>query len=275
MKGFLHSADPLAAEEWEAINTAVRRIGNSSISRRFIESGEELGAGAQTAPTKSLVGITEGRKGLMGDEGSTVTAMMTSAGIIPILYKDFILHWRDIEQSRLNHQGVPLAKAKAAAAGCARAEERFVFFGDKARGYEGLMNAEGRCILTSLRWDRPGDAFENFRKATGLLTSKGHGGPYAALVPPKVYADMHRIIDDSSLPEIVYVKELITGGVFASPMMKNESGMVVSTGRQNMELVVAIDTSAAFLGSKHMNLPFRVFKAVYLRILRSDAICTF
>ncbi len=275
MKGFVHSADPLTREEWETMNNAVRRIGNSSISRRFIESTSELGAGVQTAPTKSLVGITEGRKGLIGDDGSTVTAAMTSAGIIPILHKDFILHWRDIEQSRLTHQGVPLAKAAAAAASCARTEERLVLFGDKEMRYEGLMNVEGRCTLTSLRWDRAGDAFENFGKAARLLMSRGHGGPYAALVPPKVYADMHRIIDDSSLPEIAYVRELITAGVFTSPLMKSESGLVVSTGRQNMEMVVAVDTSAAFLGSKQMNLPFRVFKAVYLRILRSDAICTF
>jgi uncharacterized linocin/CFP29 family protein len=137
------------------------------------------------------------------------------------------------------------------------------------------MNTERRCLLTNIRWDRHGDAFENFREAIRLLVSKGHGDPYAALVPPKIYAGMHRIIDDSSLPEIAYVRELITGGVFASPMMRNYSGLVASTGRQNLELVVAVDTSAAFLGSKKMNLPFRVFKAIYLRILSGDAICTF
>ncbi|MEW6208295.1 MAG: family 1 encapsulin nanocompartment shell protein [Acidobacteriota bacterium] len=272
---FLHSRDPLTPQEWEMMNKAVRRIGNSSVSRRFIESTEEVGAGTQTAPTKALIGITEGRKGLMGDDRSAVTAMMNSAGIIPILHKDFILHWRDIEQTRATHQGIPLAKAAAAAAICARAEERFVLFGDEALGYEGLMNAGGRCVLTDIRWDRRGDAFDNFRKATRMLMSKGHTGPYAALVTPKTYANMHRIIDDSSLPEIAYVKELVTGGVFASPMMKHLSGLVVSVGRQNVELVVAVDTAAAFLGSKQMNPHFRVFKAVYLRILRSDAICTF
>jgi uncharacterized linocin/CFP29 family protein len=275
MPRFIHSPDPLTGEEWEEMNKAIRKIGNSSITRRFIESTEEIGAGAQTAPTKSIVGITQGKKGLMGEDGSRVNAITTGAGIIPIIYKDFILHWRDIEQSRLTRQGVPLAKAAAAAFCCTRAEERFVLFGDRAKRYEGLMNADGRCVLTNLRWDRRGDAFENFRKAIRLLMSKGHGGPYAALVSPKIHADMHRIIDDTSLPEIVYVKELITGGVFTSPMIKNETGMVISTGRQNLELVVAVDMSVAFLGSKQMNLPFRVFKAIYLRILRSDAICTF
>jgi uncharacterized linocin/CFP29 family protein len=272
---FLHSHDPLTPQEWETLKKTVRGIGNSSVLRRFIESTEERGAGTQTAPTKAIVGITEGRKGLMGDDTSEVPAMMTSAGIIPILYKDFTLHWRDIEQARATHQGIPMAKAAAAAAICARAEERFVLFGDEALGYEGLMNARGRCALTDIRWDRRGDAFDNFRKATRMLMSKGHTGPYASLVTPKNYAYMHRVIDDSSLPEIAYVKELVTGGVFATPMIKDQSGLVVSIGRQNVEMVVAVDTAAAFLGSKQMNPHFRVFKAVYLRILRSDAICTF
>jgi uncharacterized linocin/CFP29 family protein len=53
------------------------------------------------------------------------------------------------------------------------------------------------------------------------------------------------------------------------------SGVLVSTERTNLEIVIAVDTSIAFLGAKKMNLPFRVFKAIYLRIMRGDAICAF
>jgi uncharacterized linocin/CFP29 family protein len=86
---------------------------------------------------------------------------------------------------------------------------------------------------------------------------------------------MHRVFKGSSFLEISHVRALLTAGVFKSSLLLPGSGLVVSTGRQNLELSVSVETSVAFLGAKKMNLPFRVFKAIYLRILRTDAICTF
>jgi uncharacterized linocin/CFP29 family protein len=137
------------------------------------------------------------------------------------------------------------------------------------------MTVAGRNIITGLSWGNPGDAFANFTKITNLLMEKGYHGPFAAVVHPQIHADMHRVIKGSSLLEIAHVRSLLTGGIHRSSLLSPRSGLVISMGRQNIELFVSIDTSVAFLGARKMNLPFRVFKAVYLRILRSDAICTF
>jgi uncharacterized linocin/CFP29 family protein len=109
----------------------------------------------------------------------------------------------------------------------------------------------------------------------GILAGRGHSGPYAAVVHPRIYTDMHRVLTGSSLLEIAHVRALLTSGVFRSELLLPNTGLVIATGKQNFELVISVDTSAAFLGAKRMNLPFRVFKAIYLRIRRSDAICTF
>ncbi|HAN31087.1 MAG TPA: bacteriocin, partial [Myxococcales bacterium] len=50
--------------------------------------------------------------------------------------------------------------------------------------------------------------------------------------------------------------------------------VVVSTGRENMDLAVGLDLTVAYLGAEKMNHPFRVLETVCLRIKHADAICT-
>src|SRR6185369_133763 len=156
------------------------------------ETAGPYGAGMQTVPNVSLVGITEGRKSILGLTGTAIKPQGHRSAIVPIIFKDFISHWRDIEESRLTGQGFPKAKAAAAAAFCARAEDRLVFLGDELLGYEGLMTTEGRNAIYGLEWENPGNAFKNFTKITRILEQKGHSGPYAAVVHPKIYTNMHR-----------------------------------------------------------------------------------
>lgn len=275
MSRFTHTSDPLTASEWQTLNHMVNMVGSSTISRRIIEATGPLGAGIQTVPDEYLVGITEGYISILGSSGSAIKLGNRNSGIVPIIFKDFIIHWRDIEESRLTGQEFSKAKAAAAASSCARAEDKLVLFGNDPLGYSGLMTAEGRNIVEGLEWKRPGDAFRNFTKMIAILADRGHSGPYAAVVHPRIYTDMHRVLTGSSLLEIAHVRALLTSGIFRSELLFPNTGLVIATGKQNFELVISVDTSAAFLGAKRMNLPFRVFKAIYLRIRRSDAICTF
>lgn len=275
MNRFFHKANPLTPEEGERLLKLVSGVSNATVARRFIQATGPLGAGVQTVPNETIIGITEGYKNILGNNGARVITGKKSSEIVPIISKDFVLHWRDLDEARQTGQPLSFAKAAAAAASCARTEDKLVFYGHSAYGYEGLMTIEGRNILTGLHWGNAGDAFNNFTKITRILMSRGYNGPFAAVVHPNIYADMHRVLEGSSLLEISHVKALLTAGVFRSSLLAPRSGLVVSTGKENLELIVSVDASIAFLGAKQMNLPFRVFKAVYLRILQSDAICTF
>jgi uncharacterized linocin/CFP29 family protein len=275
MKNFLHMSDPLTAGEWAALMKVVGAVGDSTVARRFIETTGPLGAGEQTVPTEALVGITEGYRNILGSGKTRVKPGRRDSGIVPIISKDFVIHWRDLAEARLMEQPLSLAKAAAAASSCARSEDKFVFFGHSALGYDGLMTVPGRNIMSGLKWGSPGDAFENFKRITQALLEKGYNGPFAAVVHPLIYFDMHRVLNDSSLLEITHARALLGAGIFRSSLLAPRSGLVVSTGKQNIELVVSVNSSVSFLGSRNMNLPFRVFKAIYLRIFRSASICTF
>lgn len=275
MGQFVHTSDPLTEVEWNAMMKVVGAVGNSTVSRRFIETTGPIGAAQQTVPTETLVGITEGYKSLLGADGPKIRPGKRDSGIVPIISKDFVIHWRDLAEARLMDQPLSLAKAAAAASSCARTEDKLVLFGHSSLGYDGLMTVPGRNIVSGLIWGSPGDAFENFKRITQTLLDKGYNGPFAAVVHPLIYSDMHRVLKGSSFLEITHVKALLTAGVFRSSLLAPRSGLVVSTGKQNIELLISVDTSVSFLGSRSMNLPFRVFKAIYLRILRSSAICSF
>lgn len=275
MSTFTHASDPLTPNEWQSLLMTAKAVGDSTVARRILEATAPLGAGIQTVPTETLVGITEGYCSILGANGQPILTGDRSSGIVPLIFKDFVIHWRDLAESRIMSQRLSTAKIAAAASCCARSEDKFVLFGHEPLGYTGLMTVEGRNIITGLQWANPGDAFHNFSKMTELLSSRGYNGPYAAVVHPRIYASMHRVLSGSSLLEITHVRALLTAGIFRSALLAPRSGLVLSTGKQNVEMVVSIDTSVAFLGSRRMNLPFRVLKAIYLRILRSDAICTF
>jgi uncharacterized linocin/CFP29 family protein len=234
-----------------------------------------LGAGIQTVPTETLVGITEGYKRNIGSAGQPVRISERKSGIVPLIFKDFVIHWRDLAESRTMSQRLSPAAVAAAAASCARSEDKLVLFGHEPLGYNGLMTVEGRNIFQGLQWTNPGDAFQSFSKMTEFLTRRGYNGPFTGVVHPHIYARMHRVLKGSSLLEMDHVKALLRGGVFRSALLAPRSGLVLSMGKQNAELVVSIDTSVAFLGAKQMNLPFRVLKAIFLRIVKADSICTF
>lgn len=251
-----------------------RRIGNSTVARRFIPATEPLGSGNQTAAVTEMVGITEGYRRASSSTPSPIASRKTG-NIIPIIARDFIMHWRDVEEAHLTGQPLSFAKSAAAAAACARAEDRFVLYGDESLGYEGLMTTAGRRSISGLTWDEPGAAFANFSMMTREIATRGFAGPFASVVHPRIYANMHRVLEGSSLLEIAHVRALLQAGIFRSPELGRNSGLVMSAGRQIAELAVSIDVSVAFLGSRQMNLPFRVFKAVYLRLQCGEAIFTF
>ncbi|MBD3184336.1 bacteriocin [Candidatus Poribacteria bacterium] len=255
---------PLSSEDWEKIDKLVvesarRRL----VGRRFIGITGPLGAGATVVPKPSMGGFKEGEIAVKKRENIT----------IPMIQKDFKLHWRDIESAKVYGIPLELGPAAGAAAYCAMQEDNMVFNG--MEGYEGLLNAEGRTTAEVKDWQVTGNAFQNVVAGTEKLMSGGFYGPYAMVVSPSLYAKMHRVYEGTGVLEIAMVKELMTEGVFQSPAIEGDQAIIVATGKQNMDLVVGEDLTTAYLGAEDMDHPFRVFETVVLRIKRPGAICTF
>ena len=268
---------PLGPDEWAALDqTVVRTAQSVLVARRFINLVGPFGPGIEALPNDFLGGGGRGVVDLLGnEEGESLRIERRRFLALPLLYKDFWVHWRDLEASR--QLGVPLdvGKAAAAAAATAQAEDRLVFDGEPALDLPGLRTIEGRQSLPMSDWGSMGRAFGDVVEGVRVLTQAGFTGPYALAVSPRLYADLNRIFDDSGVLELEQVEKLARRGVYPTAVLPEPSALLVDSGGQNLDLAVGLDLSTAYLESSNMNHLFRVVESLVLRIRRPGAVCTF
>jgi uncharacterized linocin/CFP29 family protein len=268
---------PLGPDEWAALDqTVVRTAQSVLVGRRFINLVGPFGPGIEALPNDFLGGGGRGVVDLLGnEEGESLRIERRRFLALPLLYKDFWVHWRDLEASR--QLGVPLdvGKAAAAAAATAQAEDRLVFDGEPALDLPGLRTIEGRQSLPMSDWGSMGRAFGDVVEGVRVLTQAGFTGPYALAVSPRLYADLNRIFDDSGVLELEQVEKLARRGVYPTAVLPEPSALLVDSGAQNLDLAVGLDLSTAYLESSNMNHLFRVVESLVLRIRRPGAVCTF
>src|SRR3954452_25036825 len=164
MPDFLgHNENPLREEEWARLNETVIQVARRSlVGRHILDLYGPLGAGVQSIPHDEYTGVSPGAVDIVGEQQTaTVFTDARKFKTIPIIYKDFLLHWRDIEAARSNNMPLDVSAAAGAAAFCAQKEDELIFYGDQKLGYEGLMNASGRITVRLGDWSQPGAAFAN------------------------------------------------------------------------------------------------------------------
>jgi uncharacterized linocin/CFP29 family protein len=268
---------PLGPAEWAAIDgTVVRTAQSVLVGRRFINLVGPFGPGIEALPNDVLDGAGTGAIDLLGNqEGEALRTERRRFLPLPLLYKEFWLHWRDLEASR--QLGVPLdvGKPAAAAAGTARAEDTLIFDGNRELDLPGLRTVEGSLSLPMRDWAGMGNAFADVVDATRALIQAGFTGPYALAVSPRLYADLNRIFDDSGVLELEQVEKLARRGVYPTAVLPEPGALLVDSGAQNMDLAVGLDMSTAYVESSSLNHRFRVIESLVLRIRQPGAICVF
>jgi uncharacterized linocin/CFP29 family protein len=273
---FLNRADaPLTDEEWAMVDKTVVDVARRVLcGRRFIHIFGPLGAAVQDVDYDTFAGLGDAVVSVLGDE--PVSAVKGTRRIhenIPVIYKDFVLYWRDLETARLMNMPIDVSAAAAAASYVAREEDDLIFYGNKECGYEGLLTVKGRQTLKARDWSVPGNAFQDVIDARVRLLDQGFYGPYALAVSPVGFAHMHQMFKSSGVLEINQVRELAAAGVFQTGALKPNHAVLVSTGIQNFDIALAQDLVTAYLGAEQMNHPFRVFESLVLRIKRAEAVC--
>ena len=268
---------PFGLEEWAAIDqTVVRTAQSVLVGRRFINLVGPFGPGIESLPNDILDGAGTGEVDLLGNEDNEALATEHRRFLpVPLLYKDFWLHWRDLEATR--SLGVPLdvGKAAAAAAGTARAEDQLIFEGDADLDLPGLRTVEGSLSLPMRDWSAMGNAFADVVDGSRALIQGGFTGPYALAVSPRLYADLNRIFGSTGVLELEQVEKLARRGVFPTAVLPEPSALLVDSGPQNMDLAVGLDLSTAYVESENLNHRLRVIESLVLRIRRPGAVCVF
>jgi uncharacterized linocin/CFP29 family protein len=192
---------------------------------------------------------------------------------LPIIHKDFMLHWRDLAAATDTGLPIDTGAVASAASYCARSEDELIFLGNADLGYAGLMTVEDHLEAPRSDWTGMGNAFRDVVSAVDRLTGRGYPGPFALAVSTPMYVAMNRMFENTGVLEIDQIKKITTAGVFVSPVLTGQSAVVVSTGPENLDLVVGVDMRTAYIESSKMNHHFRVLETLVLRIKRPEAIC--
>lgn len=270
------SDNPLNPEERQqlhelVVSTARRYL----VCRRFIDLYGPLGAGVQAVPFHEFGSRTPGTLDLTGDgEDPALSPSSRSFKTLPIIYKDFLLHWRDIQAAHDHNLPLDLSAAAVAAASCAQKEDELIFYGDKGLGIPGLLTCEGRLVASLGRWDEPGGGLASVVAATERLTGEGYFAPYVLVTSPRLFALLHRVHERTGVLEFDTVRTFLGGGVFQSNLLRGDSAVLVAVGPQNLDLALALDLAVAHLGPERLNHPFRVLEVLLPRIKQPKAICT-
>jgi len=271
---------PLSAEEWSNLDELVVGVARKLlVGRRFIPLTGPLGVGVQTVPVPTVSGgeaCLHDEEGCACEAGECAVIQVTGRRFmsLPLIHQDFRLSWRDIEAGRRMGWPLELGPVAAASAACARAEDELIFHGHPDHGYEGLLNATDRHTIPLSDWDEPGQAFANIVAATEALVADGFYEPFAVVLSPALYAKTQRIARGIGRLESRLIKDVAGGGLFRSPVLAENQGLVVAQGAHNFDLVVAQDLITAYLGPENMDHHFRVLEVLALRIKRPGAICT-
>jgi uncharacterized linocin/CFP29 family protein len=248
MSEFLMRDDaPLTAEEWERLDSVVEGAARQFlVGRRFIELSGPFGLGTEVVP----MGTGDGRTQVQ----------------LEVIQDDFQLAWRDIAANRRLKMPLDLGPAAQTAFACAQAEDEMIF--------EALLSLEGRNTVDLLDWGETGNAFQNITNATQALVQSGFFGPYAVILSPALYNQTQRYGRGMRL-ESKLITDVASGGLFQSPVLEADQGLVVSLGKHNLDLAIGQDLVTAYMGNEELNHLFRVMETLALRVKRPQAICTF
>ena len=277
MNDFLgRDQSPLTPDQWQAFDDIVVGIARRTlVGRRMLDVFGPLGPGYQVAPNDRFQGRTVGAIDMLGEADCDEIAPGGRVYLpLPILHKDFMIHWRDLEEATQSGTSIETGAAASATSFCARLEDEVIFNGHQAMGYDGLRNVPGRTTVAQADWSVMGNAFRDITSAVERLASAGFSGPFAVAVSPRMLVAMNRMFENTGVLEIDQVRKLTTAGVYVTPVLPEPTVVVIATGPENLDLVMGLDMTVAYLTTDKMNHHFRVLETLVLRIKRPEAICT-
>jgi len=267
---------PLTEEEWNTLEEAIISVAKRSlVCRRFISVVGPLGAGHQVVSYDVFLGVEPGSCEVRpGEEFESCEPVRTGTRkhiVLPTIYKPFTISWRDLEYWRQFNLPMDTSTAMAASFATAVAEDTLIIHGNKRLGIEGLLTVEGRQSMSMSDWDVVGNAFNDISLGVSKLSESGFFGPYYLLLNPKQYFQLNRVYHNTGLLELEQIKKLVED-VFYTPIVPEGKAILLSAGPQNMDIVIGMDLSLAYVETSNMVHHFRVMEILAPRIKRPGAI---
>jgi uncharacterized linocin/CFP29 family protein len=267
---------PLTQEQADQmLQSAVHEVRRTVVGRKLIGLFGPLGAGVESVPLETIKEDDEAEIDLEGkpDPKPIRTHEQETYVRVPIVYKDFLLHWRDVQWSQSMKAPLDSSNAVRAAHKVGDAEDALIFNGNKELKLHGLLNHPGAQHVKRSDWKVAGSPATDVYAAISKLLKADHHFPYALVTSVDLYEALLKQVKESPALELEQLGKLFEDGIMWSPQIPAGTAAVISTGLQNFDIAVAEDLQIAYLGPSDMNYRFRVYESLVLRVKRPTAIC--
>ena len=232
---------------------------------------------------------------MTGEEQSMDLVDLTECHVhIPIISKDYNLHWRDVLKRRDSGEDLNTQHATNAARQVAEEEDRLILSGEDttwpALGIAGLR--AGRTVANTTNganWDAgagagPVAALADIATGKAGLRAWGHMGPYKIIMPSAVYGPVFEQLLPApatqfgfeALAKIMGGPEniIISDSCFSATGVL-DSVLLIDTAPGNFELLIGADITNYLAQLPNMNYQGKVWEAVVPVIKRPNAIWEF
>lgn len=205
---------------------------------------------------------------------------------IPIIHKEYTLHWRDVLARREGGQDLNTQHAENAARQVAEEEDKLILTGEytgwNALGLKGLItHASGQAQASAGAW--PANSATDVAAAKQKIRAAGYYGPYRLVVRSTWYAKLEALQAGGAGSDKWWfqaIGELVGGveNIFVSDNLYSATGgtdsaLLVDVQPGNFNLVVGSDITNHLAQQYNMNYFGRVWEAVVPVIKRPEAIC--
>lgn len=202
---------------------------------------------------------------------------------VPIISKDYNLHWRDVLARRNNGEDLNTQHATNAARQCAEEEDMLIISGETllwpAMGIEGLASSTGRNTTAGGDWSANYIAYVS--NAIAALETDGYYGPYKLLVTSVFYAQLRVLVGTTDSFAFQVLEDLlggpeqivVTNSLYAADDGVADSALVIDTSPGNFELIMGADITNNLAQLPTMNYQGKVWEAVVPVIKRPEAVC--
>jgi uncharacterized linocin/CFP29 family protein len=200
---------------------------------------------------------------------------------IPIISKDYTLHWRDVLMRRNQGEDLNTQHAENAARQVAEEEDKLILSGEytgwKALGITGLATATSKQSTVGGDWS--GSYLTYIAAAKALLRTSGYYGPYKLIMNSTWYGQLEALISNTEKWGFQAAGELIGGveNILVSDNLYASDGgtdrvLLVDVQPGNFELLIGADITNYLHQDANMNYKGKVWEAVVPVIKRGDAI---
>jgi uncharacterized linocin/CFP29 family protein len=274
----------LTDDEIEYLETQiVKTVRPMLVGRQVMPITSLAHAGFQSYTFYTETDMSQALIDMTGEEEAQDTVALSESNVaIPIIHKEYTLHWRDVLARRETGTDLNTQHAENAGRQVAEEEDKLILSGEytgwTALGLEGLATATGRNTTAGGDWSA--NMLTYVAAAKAELRTDGYYGPYRLILRASWYAQAENIIANTEKWYFQAVGELI-GGVENILISDNlyasdggtDNALLVDVQPGNFSLVVGADLTNHMAQQYNMNYFGRVWEAVVPVIKRPEAIC--